>query len=173
MTGKSLQQLDQAAGGHRIQRVPPTEKRGRVHTSTVTVAVLDDLVREEVILNDSDIRIEWFSGSGKGGQRRNKVKTSCRATHVPSGMVETCQSRSRVNSQRIAIGRLTERLSKMTNGKQNHIENVIRKSQVGSGMRGDKTVTIRFQDNRVQHHVTGKSMKANKYMKGFMNELWV
>jgi len=167
--------LEYAAGGHRIQRVPPTERRGRVHTSTVIVAVLDpDRQVDPAYLcrEDSDFQVEWFSGSGAGGQHRNKHQNSCRLTHVPTGLLEARQTRSRDTSYREAREALEARLDGMAEGAQHADMAADRKAQVGSGMRGDKTVTIRFQDDRVQHHGTNRTMTASKYMKGFMDELW-
>lgn len=163
------------AGGHRIQRVPPTERKGRVHTSTVIVAVLDperSVDPTYLRRSDSDFQVEWFSGSGAGGQHRNKHQNSCRLTHVPTGLIEARQTRSRDTSYREARSALEARLEAMAGGAQQADMAADRKSQVGSGMRGDKTVTIQFQDDRIQHHVTNRTMSAGKYMKGFMDELW-
>ena len=158
-------------GGHRIQRVPPTERKGRVHTSTVTVAVIDPSV-VKVGVADSELKIEWYSGTGCGGQNRNKVKTSCRITHIPSGITQTAQTRSRTNSYTIALSELVDRVEKSHQSDFNKASAIIRKDQVGSGMRGDKIRTIRFQDNTAVDHNTGKRITADKYLKGFMNELW-
>ena len=179
--GKNLQQLDLAAGGHRVQRVPPTERRGRVHTSTVTVAILDptsspkqafSLYNENGGLNENDLRIEWFSGSGAGGQHRNKHQNSCRVIHEPTGIMEARQGRKRETNLREAKAALLVRLEADQRGQSSAAMAATRNGQVGSGMRGDTTVTLRFQDDRVQHHVTGKTMKASKFMKGHMDELW-
>lgn len=124
------------------------------------------------MLNENDIRIEWFSGSGAGGQHRNKHQNCCRVIHEPTGLVEARQGRKRESNLREAKAALLDRLEALQSGANSQAMASDRKSQVGSGMRGDKTVTLRFQDDRVQHHVTGKTMKASKFMKGFMNELW-
>jgi len=175
ITGKNLSGLSNEAGGHRIQRVPPTEKRGRVHTSTVTVAVIDPESQSTSPLArraNSDYRIEWFSGSGAGVQHRNKHQNSCRMIHIPTGLVETCQGREREANQRQARASLDARLDTAEAEKAASIVGGIRNSQIGSGMRGDKTVTIRFQDDRVTNHTTGKIMSASKYMRGLMREAW-
>lgn len=152
-----------------------------MHTSTVTVAVLDpsssvkqaySLYGENGQLNENDIRIEWFSGSGAGGQHRNKHQNCCRVIHEPTGIVEARQGRKRESNLREAKAALLARLEAIQSGVDAQAMAGARKSQVGSGMRGDKTVTLRFQDDRVQHHVTGKTMKATKFMKGHMDELW-
>lgn len=175
ITGKSLKQLDLAAGGHRIQRVPPTEKRGRVHTSTVTVAVIDNSRAVDNRFsqnNDSDFTIEWFRGTGAGGQHRNKHANSCRVLHIPTGLQESRQGRKRESNLREAKDALIKRLVMAGQGELDQEIAKDRKAQVGSGMRADKTVTIRFQDDRVQHHATGKSMSAKQFMRGMMNKLW-
>lgn len=126
----------------------------------------------EIELNDDDLKIEWFSGTGKGGQHRNKHQNSCRVLHVPTGLQESRQGRHRESNLRDAKSALKARLAKLTTTIRDKERSLETRSQVGSGMRGDKTITIRLQDDRVQNHITGKSMKASKYMKGFMNLIW-
>jgi peptide chain release factor 1 len=159
------------SGGHRIQRVPPTERKGRVHTSTVTVAIVDPSTHSAE-LKESDLKIEWFSGTGAGGQNRNKVKNSCRITHSPTGMVATAQTRDRINSKRLALTDIEKRVN-------NHFSSIAakgqsdnRKSQVGSGMRGDKIRTYRFQDDIVTDHKTGKRDSVRKILSGNFDLLW-
>ena len=152
--------------------MPPTEKRGRVHTSTVTVAVIDPS-EKRIEFSDDDFRIEWFSGTVKaGGQHRNKHANSCRVHHIPTGLSESRQGRDRAANLRDARAALERRLDERHREAQNGKVNDERRSQVGSGMRGDKTITLRFQDDRATHHETGKSMKASQYMKGQMDRLW-
>jgi len=153
--GPDLTSLDSEPGGHRIQRVPPTERKGRVHTSTVTVAVIDSKAVSQVEFNKQDFKIEWYSGTGAGGQHRNKHQNSCRITHV-SGIVVTAQCRSRENSLNEARTTILERLNQSHLGRVSGEEAANRKKQVGSGMRGDKIRTYRFQDNTVKDHLTGK-----------------
>jgi peptide chain release factor 1 len=155
--------------------VPPTERRGRVHTSTVTVAVVDPNVTISDVYSmrkDTDFRIEWFSGSGAGGQHRNKHQNSCRVHHIPTGLSEARQGRERTANLRDAKEALNRLLDQAARGELGSVLASERKDQVGTGMRGDKTVTIRFQDDRVTHHETGKSMSAARYMKGYMDEVW-
>ena len=171
--GADLSGLDNEPGGHRIQRVPPTERKGRVHTSTVTVAVID---RDEEIgsstIPQDDLKIEWYSGTGAGGQHRNKHQNSCRITHIPSGIVATAQCRSRQNSLDEAMTAIQTRLD--TEAKRQYNNNIAsdRKRQVGSGMRGDKIRTYRFQDDTVQDHVTGCRAKCSAVLKGNIDLLW-
>lgn len=145
----------QEAGGHRFQRVPPTERRGRVHTSTVTVAVVDHAAFESVF-NEDDVKIEWFSGTGKGGQNRNKVQASCRALHVPTGIIAKAETRSRTSSQNLAVAELKRRVDEAAQGLDASRKATERKQQVGSGMRGDKIRTYRLQDDTVVDHRTEK-----------------
>jgi peptide chain release factor 1 len=161
------------AGGHRIQRVPPTERNGRVHTSTVTVAVIDSSApAQEFSLNENDLRIEWYSGSGAGGQHRNKHQNSCRITHLPTGLMRKAETRKRESSQREAVEALREALAAKHCGAALSEQNGLRKRQVGSGMRGDKRRTYRFQENSVTDHVTGKSARCADVMAGAFDLLW-
>ena len=165
--------MQNECGGHRIQRVPPTERKGRVHTSTVTVAVID---RIEGIgpstIPESDLKIEWYSGTGAGGQHRNKHQNSCRVTHIPSGVVATAQTRSRQNSYNLAVAEIQRQVDEYTNRQYNSNIASTRKNQVGSGMRGDKIRTYRFQDDRVQDHITGKTASTKKVLSGNFDLLW-
>lgn len=171
--GVDLSGLDNEPGGHRIQRVPPTERKGRVHTSTVTVAVIDHIAEiKSVTIPQSDLRIEWYSGTGAGGQHRNKHQNSVRITHIPSKVVVTAQCRSRQNSLNEAMAEIQRRLDIEHNRQYNNNIAVDRKSQIGSGMRGDKIRTYRFQDDQVQDHVTGKRNSVKKVLNGHFDLLW-
>ena len=175
ITGKKLQGLDQEAGGHRIQRVPPTEKRGRVHTSSVTVSVIDPEIQTDPnlsLIDDQHFRVEWFSGTGAGGQHRNKKQNSCRLIHTPTGLVETRQGRKRASNLREAKEALIKRLEGARLSCLYSTTSVVRKEQVGSGMRGDKIRTYRFQDDRVVDHQSGKKASCSKVLKGWFEKLW-
>lgn len=163
---------DQEAGGLRLQRVPPTEKRGRVHTSTVTVAVLDAPPQSQIQLDDADLEIQWFSGTGAGGQHRNKTMNSCRLIHKPTGIVAMASTRSRANSLDEARKTMIERLQSQANLANHSLRAQTRKDQVGSGMRGDKVRTLQFTHDQAVDHRTLKRITAEKFMRGFMNELW-
>lgn len=155
--------------------MPPTERRGRVHTSTVTCAIIDPNVTVSDAFSrrdDADFRIEWFSGSGAGGQHRNRHCNSCRLIHVPTGIVETRQGRERASNLKSAKDAIIQTLNLARTDAGAVILSKERNGQIGSGMRGDKTVTIRFQDDQVTNHTNGKSMTATKYMKGFMDDVW-
>ncbi len=119
-----------------------------------------------------DYHIEWFSGTGCGGQHRNKHQNSARVTHVPTGITKSAQTRSRQNSLQVAIMAINEELDKLAINVSGNIENATRKNQIGSGERSDKKRTIRFQADEVVDHITGKRMTAKEYMKGGMEKLW-
>ena len=171
VTGADLTALDNEAGGHRIQRVPPTERKGRVHTSTVTVAIINPVVQEKQYI-DTDFKIEWYSGTGAGGQHRNKHQNSCRITHIQSGIVATAQCRSRLNSLEQAKTALLTQLKSGDKSEQHIALASDRKQQVGSGMRGDKVRTYRFQDDIVTDHSTGIKVSVKKVLAGNFDLLW-
>lgn len=167
-----MSELMNEAGGHRIQRIPSTERSGRVHTSTVTVAVLDELSSNPYTIPETDLSVSWFSGTGGGGQHRNKHQNSCRLKHIPTGITVTSQTRSRENSYKEAYSTLVSRLEELES-QSSHLEfSSQKKIQVGSGMRGDKIRTIRFQDDQVADHRILKTIKAKDYMRGNMDLLW-
>lgn len=163
------------SGGHRIQRVPPTEKRGRVHTSTITVAVFaSDSECENSIdsysdLNEysKDLEIKTCRGSGAGGQHRNKTETAVQVTHIPTGLaVRSENGRSQYHNKMTAIEQLKTKLASIENEKNNKSVSLDRKNQVGSGMRGDKRRTIRYQDGVVTDHILNIQWNLKKYLKG-------
>lgn len=172
VTGNDLSELNKESGGHRVQRIPPTERRGRVHSSTVTIAIIDPKEIANVEFNERDFRIEWFSGSGAGGQHRNKTQNCCRLIHIPTGLMATAQCRSRENSFNDAKTALLDRIRKMQSTKIYAEESSLRKQQVGSGQRGDKMRTYRFQDDAVKDHHTGNSASCVKVLAGNFDLLW-
>ena len=169
--GADLSGLNNESGGHRIQRVPPTERKGRVHTSTVTVAIVDESTPLIKVLN-ADLKVEWYSGTGAGGQYRNKHQNSCRITHTPTGITAKAECRSRTNSLEQAMAAIQHRVDTESKRCYNSIIASDRKSQVGSGMRGDKIRTYRFQDDQVQDHITGKRSSVKKVLAGNFDLLW-
>ena len=153
--------------------MPPTERKGRVHTSTVTVAVIDGSSDpDSVAISKNDLKVEWYSGTGAGGQYRNKHQNSCRITHIPTGIIAKAECRSRQNSFEEAVAAIQQRVDFEL--KQLYNNNIAkdRKRQLGSGMRGDKIRTYRFKDDRVQYHLTGKSAKCSSILKGNIDLLW-
>lgn len=170
--GEDLTQLNNESGAHKLQRVPPTEKKGRVHTSTVTVAILDSVecqVQGEI--PDTDLKIEWYSGTGCGGQARNKVQTSCRITHIPTGIVQTAQTRSRENSQKKAIIEITRELKSRQLTQYFSERNESRKAQTGNGSNSNVIRTYCFQHGVVKS-VQGNTITVKQFEKGMIDDLW-
>jgi peptide chain release factor 1 len=120
----------------------------------------------------SDLRIEWYSGTGAGGQYRNKHQNSCRITHIPTGIIAKSECRSRTNSLNEAVAEIQRRVDESAKISYNNNIATNRKTQVGSGMRGDKIRTYRFQDDTVQDHRTGKTAQAKKILSGNFDLLW-
>lgn len=146
-----------------------------MHTSTVTVAIIDPDIQTNTKYQKrtpNDFRIEWFSGTGAGGQNRNKCQNSCRAIHIPSGLSQTAQTRDRKSSQQQAMQALINHLDEMARNDKYTIISKDRKEQVGSGMRGDKIRTYRFQDDTVKDHITGRSSTTTNVLAGKFEILW-
>lgn len=143
-----------------------------MHSSTVTVAVIDSRDLKRIEYNTRDFKIEWYSGTGAGGQHRNKHQNSCRLTHVPTGTVATAQCRSRENSFEEAKATLVTRLNNDQARATSYSQAIDRKNQVGSGERGDKVRTYRFQDNSTKDHRTKKSARTTTVLDGNFDLLW-
>ena len=141
------------AGGHRWQHVPPNEKRGRVHTSTVTVAILDQDSRPMPTIAAHEIREHVARGSGPGGQHRNKTDSCVTLTHIPTGISVRIDTRSQHESRRKALAILTQRVQEVGARQRDAARNTARRNQVGTGMRGDKIRTYRVRDGIVIDHV--------------------
>jgi len=173
VTGKSAKKcFEFEAGGIRWQRIPPTEKGGRVHTSTITVAVLDEVMPNEIIINPKDLEFKATRGSGSGGQHKNVTDSAIQLTHKPSGIKIRCEAgRSQHDNKEQAMDILRAKLKKRSLEKASFDHNNKRKSQIGSGMRGDKIRTIRMQDDIVTNHRNNKKMSAKKYLRGHLDEL--
>ena len=139
----------------------------------MTVAIIDDTESPRAVaIPETDLKIEWYSGTGAGGQHRNKHQNSCRITHIPTGEVATAQCRSRQNSLDQARTDIQQRVDKLTKTSYNtHIASD-RRQQVGSGMRGDKIRTYRFQDDVVKDHVTDRTASVKKVLAGNFDLLW-
>ena len=170
--------MDNEAGGHRLQRIPPTERKGRVHSSSVTVAVFDgDQVADGgdyAKRTDKDFRIEWYNGTIKaGGQHHQKNATCCRLIHLPTGLVRTSQTRSRKSSYQFAMESIIMELDRMVVAGQHQAKNGIRRIQMGSGERSsEKRRTWRFQVDMVIDHKSGRQTAARKAISGRVDDLW-
>ncbi len=155
------------AGGHRWQRIPPSEKRGRVHTSTITVAVLPEEAEVEVRIPDDDLDWSTCRGTGPGGQARNKTESTVLLTHRPTGLQVRCEtSRSQQHNRVAALALMRAKLWALERDRLHAARAQERRAQLGSGMRGDKRRTIRSQDGTVVDHVTGRRWELRAYLRG-------
>ncbi len=171
--GKGAKALfENEAGGHRWQRIPETERKGRVHSSSVTVAILAEPTEQEFRLNMDDVEIRTTRGSGPGGQNRNKVESCVVATHKPSGLTVRAETeRSQHQNRSLALGLLRARLAEQARNARQSAENSARRSQIGSGERGDKRRTVAVQRDQVVDHVTGKRISFEKFSRGYLEDL--
>jgi len=152
--------LKYESGVHRVQRVPTTEASGRIHTSTATVAVLPEAKEVDVQINPADLRIDVFRASGAGGQHVNTTDSAVRITHVPTGVVVSCQDeRSQHKNKAKAMKQLQSRLLVAQIEKQQAAMSKERKKQVGTGGRAEKVRTYNFPQNRVTDHQVNLTLK--------------
>ncbi len=160
------------SGVHRVQRVPETESQGRIHTSTITVAVLAEVDDVEIEIPDSDINIDVYKSAGAGGQNVQKNATAVRITHLPTGMVVACQDeRSQLQNKQRAMSILKARLYEIEEQKRQEEQAATRRSQVGTGERSEKIRTYNFPQSRVtDHRINVSSYNLNGVLDGDIDE---
>lgn len=165
--------LKYEAGVHRVQRIPVTEAQGRIHTSTVTVAVLPEADEVEIEIREEDLRIDLFRAHGAGGQHVNKTDSAVRITHLPTGIVVVCQDeRSQHKNRAKAMKVLRARLAEQARREREEKERDTRRTMVGTGERSERIRTYNFPQNRVTDHRIGLTLyKLDQILEGELEEL--
>jgi len=173
VTGRGVfARMKYESGVHRVQRVPATETQGRIHTSTVTVAVLPEAEEVDVAVNDGDLRIDVYRASGAGGQHVNKTESAVRITHIPSGIVVAMQEeRSQHKNRAKAMKILRAKLYEASRAQAHNARAADRKAQVGTGDRSERIRTYNFPQGRVSDHRINLTLyKIDRVMQGELDE---
>lgn len=174
ISGKgAYSRLKYESGVHRVQRVPETESSGRIHTSTATVAVLPEAEDIDIEINPSDLRIDVFRSSGNGGQSVNTTDSAVRVTHIPTGIVISCQDeKSQLKNKEKALKILKSRLYEMKLREQNEELAQMKRGQVGTGDRSERIRTYNFPQGRVTDHRINLTLyKLNNFIDGDLDEM--
>lgn len=161
------------SGAHRVQRVPKTEASGRIHTSTATVLVMPEAEAVDVEINTSDLQVDTYRSSGAGGQNVNKTESAVRITHIPTGIVVSCQvERSQIQNREIAMNLLRARILTQKEAEQNEKIGKERRLKVGTGERSEKIRTYNYPQNRVTDHRIGYTVqKLDRIIEGDLDDL--
>ena len=174
LTGEDVYaKLKYESGVHRVQRVPQTETQGRVHTSAATVAVLPEVEDVDIVINPNDLRIDIFRAGGKGGQNVNKVETAVRMTHIPTGIVVSCQEeRSQLKNRQKAMKVMMARVYEKAQREADEKYSAERKSLIGTGDRSEKIRTYNFPQNRLTDHRINLTLyNLSGVMEGELDEI--
>ncbi|MDR3237381.1 MAG: peptide chain release factor 1 [Spirochaetia bacterium] len=169
----AYENLKLESGGHRVQRVPTTESGGRIHTSAVTVAVMPEAEETDIAIDPNDIRVDVYRSTGHGGQSVNTTDSAVRITHIPTGMVVTCQDeKSQLKNKSKAMRVLRARLYEKEQDERRKEESELRKSQIGSGDRSDRIRTYNYPQSRVTDHRIGLTLYSlESFLEGEMDEI--
>ncbi len=161
------------SGGHRVQRVPATEAQGRIHTSAITVAVMQEAQEEEIQIDEGDLRVDTFCASGPGGQSVNKTSSAVRITHIPTGVVVSMQDeKSQHRNRDKAMRLLKTRLKEEQDRKKQQEEDALRRSLIGSGDRSDRIRTYNFPQNRItDHRINCTLYNLDRFITGDIDDL--
>jgi len=160
-------------GGHTFSRIPPTESKGRVHTSSVTVAVMEPGQQNKIELKDSDIRIETTRGTGNGGQHKNTTDSCVIVTHLPTGIKARRDGRDQHKNKDEALKELTKRVQDLHDSEKYQKETDNRRNQIGSGSRGEKRRTYTFKSDLIVDHISGKRASLKQVFKGNLKLLHI
>lgn len=173
MKGKRAREIFlNESGSHRFQRVPPTEKRGRVHTSTVTVAVIERVRQKQRCIRPEDLRWDFYKSPGKGGQNKNRRLTAVRITHRPTGVVvHATKHRTQGKNKDEAFRALQLKLKEGVENEAAYSENKVRRGQVGAGRRGEKSRTYIEKKDLVINHKNNKHLSLKRFQKGYIEKL--
>ena len=160
--------LKYESGSHRVQRVPQTEASGRIHTSTATVLVMPEVETSNIEIKESDIKMDVYHSSGAGGQSVNTANSAVRLTHIPTGVVVTCQTeRSQLQNRERALNLLKIKINDAIRQKEEQEMGMERKSKIGTGDRSEKIRTYNYPQNRVtDHRINFSVMNLDKVMDG-------
>lgn len=169
LSGEQVSKFKYEGGVHRVQRIPATEKSGRVHTSIASVAILPAPSEVEVVINEKDLRTEVKRASGAGGQHVNKTNSAVRITHIPTGLVVDCQvHRSQIENRKLAMMKLRSMLYEQQLSKQTSFVGELRKKQMKMGLRNEKVRTYNYNQDRVTDHrlQNGTFYNLKEFMQG-------
>lgn len=161
------------SGSHRVQRIPATETQGRIHTSTATVVVMPEVENVDIVILEKDVKVDVYRSSGAGGQSVNTTDSAVRMTHIPTGIVVTCQNeRSQIKNREKAFQILKNKLYEHQREEQEAKEESLRRSKIGTGDRSEKIRTYNYPQNRVtDHRINYTSMNLDRIMQGKLDEI--